>query len=386
MSAKAVAQHRDAANPHHVKRPFSIGAERALVNGEITSASIEIHEGFITSVTVNPEVLTGDITLTTGVLTPGFIDCQINGIADINFFDADKEDMERALTLLARHGVTACTPSMISAPIGELVAAMSASDTGEIDIAGSSRARHLGFHIEGPFLAEGFSRAHDARTFLDPTRENLAPLLDTQRVAIITLAPERSGALDAISSIREAGVVASVGHSGASYHEMVEAVAAGLTMVTHLFNGMDKDVDAGIIRATRELEQLTVGFIADGIHNDEKRIRWAFDNLGERIALVTDSLGVRLGDAPVIARPDGGGYRPDGTLAGSTLTLDLVLARSVAMGAPLHQALLGATRVPARLLGRSDLGEIAVGARADLTLFTESGSIRTWIGGVEVAK
>lgn len=366
-------------------KPFSIGAERALIDGVITSASIEISDGFISSVALAPEKLSGDLILTSGTLSPGFIDCQLNGVADINFFDADRTEMERALALLARHGVTACTPSMISAPIGELVAAVNASDCGETNLSGLARARHLGYHIEGPFLADDFSRAHNAQFFLDPTTENISPLLETQRISILTLAPERTGALDAITVIREAGAVASVGHSSATYEQMNEAVAAGLNMVTHLFNGMDKDVDQGIIRAARELNELTIGLIADGIHNDGERVGWAFEHCQQRIALVTDSLSNRLGDEPVIAREDGGGYRSDGTLAGSTLTLDRVIARSVAMGVPIEQALVSATRVPARLLGREDLGEIKVGARADLTLFTESGSIRTWIGGVEVA-
>lgn len=367
-----------------MKASFSIGAERALINGEITSASIEITGGVITA--ISPNHKSSDVLLSEGVLSPGFIDCQINGIADINFFDADIEKMERALSLLTRHGVTACTPSMISAPVGELVAAMSASDCGERGSPASPRARHLGYHIEGPFLAESFSRAHDQKFFLDPLPENLNPLLASGRIAIITLAPERDGALDAIAAIRQSGAVASAGHSQASFEQMVDAVAAGLNMITHLFNGMDKNIDAGIVRAASELDALTVGFIGDGIHNDQERVQWAYRAFSERIALVTDSLSNVLGDQEVFVRgTHGGGYRADGTLAGSTLTLDQVLVRAVAMGVPLNQALMSATRTPARLLGREDLGEIRVGARADLTLFTESGSIRTWIDGVEVA-
>ncbi len=368
-------------------QPFSIGAESALIDGVITSASIEVTDGFISSVDVGlePEKLSDDLILTSGTLSPGFIDCQLNGIGEINFFDADKSEMERALALLARHGVTSCTPSMISAPIGELVAAIKASDCGESSFTGLVRARHLGYHIEGPFLSEDFARAHNARFFVDPTRENLLPLLETARIAIVTLAPERTGALEAIASIRESGAIASVGHSGADFQQIVDAVAVGLNMVTHLFNGMNKDVNQGIIRAALELDQLTIGFIADGVHNHEEQIRWAFENMSERITLVTDSLSNRLGDEVVTARADGGGYRTDGTLAGSRLTLDHVIAHAISSGVPLAQALLSATRVPARLLGRGDLGEIAVGARADLTLFTEGGSIRTWVGGVEVA-
>lgn len=384
MSAKDAAQHRDVANPSLVMKKFSIGAERALINGEITSASIEITGGVISAIDLAPTHRDSDLLLKEGVLSPGFIDCQINGVGDINFFDSDKEGTENALALLARHGVTACTPSMISAPIGELVAAIGASDCGETGIA---RARHLGYHIEGPFLADDFSRAHDARYFLDPTSKNLTPLIETDRVAIVTLAPERRGALDAIATLRDAGVVASVGHSAASYEEMMSAIDAGLTMVTHLFNGMDKNIDQGIIKAARERSELTIGFIADGIHNDSERIQWAFSQMGSRLALVTDSLGPTLGDAPVHSQgSDGGAYRSDGTLAGSTLTLDRVIARAVSFGVPLAQALMSATRVPARALGRDDLGEIRVGARADLTLFTESGSIRTWVDGVEVAR
>ena len=370
-----------------MSKPFSIGAEQALINGEITSASIEIADGFITSIDTLSGRTSSDLLLTEGVLSPGFIDCQINGIADINFFDADREEMERALITLARHGVTACTPSMISAPIGELIAAIATSDCGESNIVSAPRARHLGYHIEGPFLANQFSRAHNSRYFLDPSAEHLEPLLETGRIAIITLAPERVGALDAIAAIREAGAIASVGHSDANYQQMMDAVNAGLNMVTHLFNGMNKNVNEGIIRAACDSERLTVGLIADGIHNDGERVRWAFEKMSARIALVTDSLGAMLGDESVHARgDDGGAYRVDGTLAGSTLTLDRVVARAIAMGVPPVQALLSVTRVPAQALGRSDIGEIRVGARADLTVFTESGSIRTWVGGVEVAR
>ena len=367
---------------------FSIGAERALINGEITSASIEITDGIITKVSAQPAEISADILISEGVLTPGFIDLQINGIADINFFDADKKTLERGLTLLAQSGVTSCTPSMISAPIDELVAAIESSDCGESSSGTSLRSRHLGYHIEGPFLANSFSRAHDARYFLDPTREHLEPLLDTGRVSILTLAPERAHALDAISALREAGVVVSAGHSGATYVQMVDAVASGLSMITHLFNGMDKNVNDGIVRAASELRELTIGLIGDGIHNQSDQVLWAFEKLGERIALVTDALGPMLGDKPVNvdSGSSGGAYREDGTLAGSTLTLDKVLARTVAMGVPLSQALVSATRTPARLLGRSDLGEIKEGALADLTQFTTSGSIRTWIGGMEVGR
>ena len=107
-----------------------------------------------------------------------------------------------------------------------------------------------------------------------------------------------------------------------------------------------------------------------------------------RIALVTDALGSMLGDEPVrvTGQSPGGAYRNDGTLAGSTLTLDQVLLRAISMGVPLAQALTSATQTPARALGRRDVGEIRVGARADLTIFGEGGSIRTWVGGVEVKK
>lgn len=369
---------------------FSIGAERALINGEIISASIEISHGIITKVVPRPAELVGDILLRESdcVLSPGFIDCQINGISDINFFDADKEELERALVALAHNGVTSCTPSMISAPIGELVAAIDASDCGESSPSAALRARHLGYHIEGPFLSDDFSRAHDGRFFLDPTPQHLDPLLETGRVSIITLAPERAHALNAISAISEAGVIASAGHSGATFAQMVDAVAAGLSMVTHLFNGMDKDKNGGILRAASELRELTVGFIADGIHNQSEQVKWAFETMSDRISLVTDALGSMLGDQPVQVDPhgSGGAYRGDGTLAGSTLTLDKVISRAVALGAPLEAALTSATRTPARLLGRSDLGEIKEGALADLTYFSNSGSIRTWIGGVEVAQ
>ena len=361
---------------------FSIGAEQALVNGEIVPASIVVKDGVIASVDIAPSHFSCDIMITDGVLSPGFIDCQINGVGEINFFDADKNELALALTTLARHGVTSCTPSMISAPIGELVSAIRQSDCGEI---GLGRARHLGYHIEGPFLADQFARAHNSRYFSDPTTELLEPLLDTGRIAIITLAPERHGAPSVIERAAAAGVIVSAGHSGATFDQMRIAHQAGLSMITHLFNGMSKKLDEGIVRAAQEISDVTVGLIADGIHNDKEKVRWAFNVMADRIALVTDALATRIGDQEIHVR-DGGGYRKDGTLAGSTLTLDQVVARAVAMGVPLAQALTSATAIPARLLGRHNLGEIKVGALADLTCFTEGGSIRTWIGGVEVSQ
>jgi N-acetylglucosamine-6-phosphate deacetylase len=325
-----------------------------------------------------------DVVLPSGVLAPGLIDLQVNGCFGIEF--AYDEDWSVAAARLPETGVTAFLPTFITAPMDVLVAGLRRVPE---SLPG---ARILGVHVEGPFLAVEQKGAHDASLFRDPEPELLDALLEPGTMALLTLAPERAGALTAIERLAGEGVLVSVGHSDARADAVAAAATAGARMVTHLFNAMRgiHHREPGVAGQALADERLACGLILDGHHVGETIARVAFAAAGERIALVTDAIapagmepGVyELGGEPVITREGEPPRRPDGTIAGATLRLDEAVGRAVAIGVPPQVAIDAATRVPADLLGRHDLGRLEVGAAADLVWLDEAYRARaTWVGG-----
>jgi N-acetylglucosamine-6-phosphate deacetylase len=250
----------------------------------------------------------------------------------------------------------------------------------------------LGVHVEGPFLAEAQAGAHDAAMFCDPAADLVDALLAPGTMALLTLAPERAGALEAIARAVGAGVVVSAGHSDAPADVVAAAVGAGLRMVTHLFNaqsGMDHR-EPGVAAQGLADPRLACGLILDGHHVAGPVARVAFAAAAGRIALVTDAIAAagmppgvyELGGAPVFVRPGEPPTRADGTLAGAVLRLDDAVARAVSLGVDPAVALEAASRVPADVLGRTDLGRLAAGCRADLVwLGPDLRTRAAWVGG-----
>ena len=233
----------------------------------------------------------------------------------------------------------------------------------------------------------------------DPTPEAVGALLDAAQghLTIMTLAPERPGALAAIRQLAGRGVLVSVGHSDALAGQVSEAADAGARMVTHLFNGQRPlhHREPGVAGQALADHRLTSGLIADFRHVAAPVTAIAFAAAPGRIALVTDaaaSAGMPpgpylLGGQP-IELPAGDGVppvRPDGTLAGSALRLDVAVSNMVSVGVSLPEAVAAATRIPADLINRPDLGRIAPGARADLTwLGAGLRAEATWLAGQRV--
>ena len=325
-----------------------------------------------------------DIVLPSGVLAPGLIDLQVNGFFGVEF--ATDEDWSPAVARLPETGVTAFLPTFITAPVADLVAGLRRVPE---SLPG---ARILGVHVEGPFLAEEQKGAHDASLFRDPEPELLDALLEPGTMALITLAPEREGALTAIERLAGEGVLVSVGHSDARAAVVDAAATAGARKVTHLFNAQRgiHHREPGVAGQALADDRLTCGLILDGHHVAETVAKVAFAAAGGRIALVTDSIGpagmepgfYEFGGVPVITREGEPPRRPDGTIAGAALRLDDAIARAVAIGVAPEVAIDAATRVPADLLGRRDLGRIEPGAAADLVWLDDAYRARaTWVGG-----
>lgn len=324
-------------------------------------------------------------------LIPGGVDLQVNGIDAYDCAGADGADWESLDRLLLEQGVTAWCPTLITArldsyaaPLARIAAAQRDGRSGRLDVPHSTRPIILGAHLEGPFLG-GAPGAH-RRDLLAAIDHNwLARLPDVVR--LMTVAPELDGAAAAVRNLVDRGVVVSLGHTTANRAQFTEAVAAGATLVTHLFNGMSgvHHRQPGVAAFAMADESVCASIIADGIHVDPLVVRLAFAALGGRAVLVTDSVAWRSRRAgPVsVEMIDGAPRLPDGTLAGSALSMDAAVRTCVQAGVPLAAAVRAASTAPAQLMGRRDLGDLVVGARADMVALTERLEVeQTWVAGI----
>jgi N-acetylglucosamine-6-phosphate deacetylase len=334
-----------------------------------------------------------DVSLDGGLLAPGLVDLQVNGFYGHDFADADERAWREVVERLPGTGVTAFLPTFITAPVAEQAAALRRTRDLRPNLP-ETTARVLGVHLEGPFLSPLRKGAHNAAHLTDPTPDAVAVLLETGLVRLMTLAPERAGALDAVRTLTEAGVLVSVGHSDATAAQAEAAADAGARMVTHLFNaqsGLDHRAPGVAAQALTDA-RLAPGLILDLVHVAPVMARLAFAAAPGRIVLVTDAASAAgmppgrydLGGEPIELPAQGPPRRADGTIAGSALRLDEAVGNAITLGIDPVAAVDAASRVPADLIGRRDLGRIAPGARADLTwLGPDHRARRTWIGGQE---
>jgi N-acetylglucosamine-6-phosphate deacetylase len=324
----------------------------------------------------------------TGLLVaPGFVDLQCNGAAGLDV-TAAPERMWDVAAALPRWGVAAWLPTVITAPAAIRARALAALRSGPPDD-GVPRATVLGLHFEGPFLAPKRLGAHDPRHLAAPSVAAVEAegWSRAAGVAMVTLAPERPGALAVVRRLVDAGVVVAAGHSSATADEARAALDAGVTHVTHLFNAMAPlhHREPGLAGVALTDQRARVGLIADGLHVDPAVVAVAARALGDRLTLVTDAVAalgappgpVRLGDVDAtVSAGDGGVRLADGTLAGSTLALDRAVRNLVSFaGVPLSDAVRAATATPAAALGLADRGVVAPGAVGDLVLLTPSGEL-----------
>lgn len=344
---------------------------------------------------------TADVHLETGVLTPGFVDLQVNGAFGADLQAVRPAEWRLVAARLPETGTTAFLPTFVTAPLPVLVECLRA--TADL-LSGQHRpgrghaggARILGVHLEGPFLSPHRAGAHNADWLAHPSPAAVAELIDAgaARLRLITLAPELPGALEAVRRFLAAGAVVSVGHSDATAEQVSAAADAGARMVTHLFNAQRglHHREPGVAGQGLADERLVCGLIADLRHVSETVCRIAFAAAPGRICLVTDATAAAgmppgrypLGGAPVElpAEPGAPPVRLDGTFAGSALAMDVAVATMARAGVGLATAVAAATRVPADLLGRGDLGRLGPGSAADLVWLDDDLRVRAaWIAG-----
>jgi len=365
---------------------------RLLLDGRMTLGVVIVKDGRIA------EVRTGDLDSNipgrlrnAHIISPGLIDLQINGGFG-HEVGGDAAALAGLAAALPATGVTSFLPTLLSG-------GAEAYRAGAAALRASGKApgaRRLGLHLEGPLLAASRIGAHDAAAIAGGAaalESVLDELIAAGALSVVTVAPERPGALALIRRLRDAGLVASLGHTEATFAEFVAGIDAGASLVTHLYNTMRpfQHREPGSVGAALTDDRVIVGVIADGVHAHAAALNLALRAKGwEHLALVTDAVSATgrapgtyaLGGAPIVS--DGhAARRLDGTLAGSTLTLDRAVRVMIELaGAHVEEALSMATQVPARLLGREDLGRLAPGCAADLVLWTPSMEIEaTYVGG-----
>jgi N-acetylglucosamine-6-phosphate deacetylase len=363
-------------------------------SGVLAPGWVVLRQGRVAAVGAGPPPRPADVELSRGVLVPGLVDLQVNGYFGEEFATADAAGWATVVRRLPETGTTAFLPTIITAPIGRLAGSLHAATAVQ---AGLPRgARVLGMHVEGPFISPLRNGAHNAEWITDPAPAAVEALLEAGAglIRLLTLAPERDGAIEAITRLTQAGVLVSAGHTDATAAQVAAAADAGARMVTHLFNAQRPlgHREPGVPGQALADKRLTSGLIADLQHVAAEVCAIAFAAAPGRICLVTDAAACAgmppgsylLGGEPIILPPGDGAapVRPDGTLAGSALRMDAAVANLVAAGATLADAVAAASRVPADLIGRPDLGRIAPGAAADLAwLGDDMRTLAAWVNG-----
>lgn len=379
--------------------PASIVVHSATLidGGEIeTDAWVRVEEGVIVDRGIGDtwsdadEVVDAVTTAGEGaVLSPGLVDIHGHGGAGASFDDGP-EAIRTARALHRAHGTTRAVVSLVTATLDELehrVAQIADLTTTDADI--------LGSHLEGPFLDPGHHGAHAPHLLRHPVADDVARLLEAGRGTIrqVTIAPELPGGIDAIRLIVASGAAAAVGHTDADASIARAAFEAGASILTHAFNAMPgiHHRAPGPVLAAAADHRVVLEAIADDVHLDPHVVRLLFDAAPARVALITDAMAAAgsadgdydLGAVRVTVRGGVARTNDTGSIAGSTLTQDEAVRRTVAAGVPLAAALRAATETPARAIGFGGrLGRLAVGHLGDAVLWdAELRVVRTWVGG-----
>jgi N-acetylglucosamine-6-phosphate deacetylase len=308
----------------------------------------------------------------TPVLLPGFIDLHVHGGGG-----ADTMEGGAAVATLARlhalHGTTSLLATTMTAPLAEIAAALHALAPA---IAGreDGAARVLGVHLEGPYISPDKLGAQPAFA-RPPSLDEVLALHAIAPIRLLTLAPEVSGMVAMIPSLVAAGMRVQIGHTAASYEEALAALQQGASGFTHLFNAMSAlhhraPGVAGAALAHGEFAEL----IPDLLHVHPGAIRAALRAI-PGLFCVTDATAAagmpdgsyRLG-RQTVTKCLGGVRLPDGTLAGSTLTMDRALRNLVAIGLPLAEASARVSTHAADYLRLPELGRLVAGAMADFVV------------------
>ena len=330
-----------------------------------------------------------------GWLLPGFIDVHVHGGVGREAMDADPDGLRQLARFYAEHGVTSFLPTTWTAPHEDIMAAL--ETIAVVQQEGTGGAAILGAHVEGPYLNPARCGAQDSRQIRRAGRDEALAILDTGIIRLLALAPEYPENHWLIDECARRGVTVSAAHTAATYADMQQAVALGLSQTTHTYNAMTglHHREPGTLGAALTMDSISCELIADNVHVHPAAMNLLYRAKGpDRTLLITDAVrgaGLPEGTSydqdgrPVVVR-DGAAYLPGDTLAGSTLTMDRALRNFIAAtGAPLEVVWPTTSRTAARQLGLDGRkGSLEVGKDADLVLLDANLDVRLTVVGGQV--
>lgn len=316
------------------------------------------------------------------LLIPGLIDLHIHGTHGKDVMDAEEQSLRGIAHHLAQEGVTGFLATTMSVSAEKMLAALKMIAQVKDHEEG---ARLLGIHLEGPFISEHKVGAHQAQHLQLPDIELIKEWqhITKNSIKLVTLAPELPQALDFIRALSTLNIVASIGHSNATFDETQAAIDAGCTHATHLFNAMRTihQRGPGPVPALLLSPKVVTELIADGIHLHPAILQLSLNlKRKEGIVLVTDAMRGKclpqgqydLGGQTVTVG-ENKAILADGTLAGSVLRMPQAIQNMVRFtDCTLADAIDMATINPAKVLGfTSRKGSIEVGKDADIVIMDE---------------
>ncbi|ENH97718.1 N-acetylglucosamine-6-phosphate deacetylase [Gracilibacillus halophilus YIM-C55.5] len=320
------------------------------------------------------------------VLIPGMIDVHIHGVAGADTMDATQEAIQTMATHLPKEGTTSFLATTMTQEEAAIEEALVNVSTYMRDASSNGTAEVLGIHLEGPFLSKKRAGAQPVEHMKQPDIEMFQrwQQLANYNIRLVTLAPEEQNGMHLIQHLNDSGVVASVGHSDATYEEVEQAVKAGATHVTHLFNGMRglHHREPGVAGAALLHDELFVEMIADGIHIRPEIVKIAYrQKTSDRVLLISDAIRAKclkqgsydLGGQDVQVG-ETRATLSDGTLAGSILKMkDAMHNMFTFTDCSMEDMIQMTASNPAKQLGVDDRkGSIAVGKDADLVLLDDT--------------
>ncbi|WP_396953973.1 N-acetylglucosamine-6-phosphate deacetylase [Neobacillus niacini] len=313
---------------------------------------------------------------------PGFIDVHIHGAAGADTMDATKEALDTMATALPKEGTTSFLATTITQEANQIEKALENAANYIMNQPSQGKAEVLGVHLEGPFVNPKMAGAQPKQHIIEP---DLPLFKKWQEMAggnikQVTIAPEQPGGLEMVRYLKENSVIASLGHTDATYEQVDQAIEAGANQVTHLYNQMRglHHREPGVVGAAFLRDELKAELIVDGVHSRPETVKLAYQQKGsEGLILITDAMRAKclkngqydLGGQEVTVK-DGKAVLADGTLAGSILKLGHGVKNIVAFaGCSLAEAVEMASVNPAKQLNMYDKkGSITPGKDADIVI------------------
>jgi N-acetylglucosamine-6-phosphate deacetylase len=314
---------------------------------------IEVEHGHITNISDSCQAQADY--QASGTVIPGFVDIHSHGGGGYYFSDTNIENVRAARKIHRDHGTTSLVASLVTEPVG-IIEEQVRRLAPLVD-----EGLFAGIHLEGPYLAEARCGAHEPALLRDPEINELGAIIDGagDTISMVTLAPERNGGIEATG-----------------YLSTERALAAGASLITHFSNGMPKpaDGDGTIASVALAHRHLPLEIILDGIHVNDETLNLVKSSGDDRIILITDAMSAAgagdgrytIGSLAVTVQDGIARLDSNGSLAGSTLTMDVAFRNYFESGSSLVECVHATATLPAKTLELNDVGSIAIGKRADL--------------------